>query len=157
MIATSTLVRRLNHEYHGPRMLTRSQAIAIHTFVMVWCNKGFNSIKAAWIAISIPWVYSFVYVAVLRIVYHDESNVVFRPSPVRSIVSDVEYLLTCSPVLVLDWQAVLTLPTPGRISLDVDVPVHLLPLVYPLVLLGPRKRHDWGKSLALRISQPSED
>jgi hypothetical protein len=82
MIAASTLVRRLNHECHGPRTLTRIQAIAIHTFVMVWCNKGFNSIKAAWIAISIPWVYSFIYVAVLRIVYHDESNVVFRPSPV---------------------------------------------------------------------------
>jgi len=49
---------------------------------MVWWNKGLNAIKAAYIAISIPWLYSFVYVVVLRIVYRDESNVVFRPSPV---------------------------------------------------------------------------
>jgi hypothetical protein len=77
------------------------QAIAVHTFIMVWCNKGLNAIKAAWIAISIPWIYGVCYVTILRLMYRDESNVVFRPSPVCWLFLYTQ-LLTHWPVLVLD-------------------------------------------------------
>ena len=63
----------------------------------------------------------------------------------------------CWPVLVLDWETISALPPPRRISVDVDIPVSLLPLIHPLVSLGSGKHHDRGQSLEFQDPQASED
>ena len=49
---------------------------------MVWCNRGFNAIRVAWIVVGITWLYSIVYVTAIGTLYGSEPDSIFRPSPV---------------------------------------------------------------------------
>ena len=62
-----------------------SQAIAIHTFVMVWCNKGFQAIKLAYFVISLPWLFAIIYLAAISSVPRAGPDILFRPAPVSSV------------------------------------------------------------------------
>jgi len=54
--------------------------IAVHTFVMVWTNKGFHSMLVAWTSVAASWLYSILYVTVLGSVYRGP-NSALRPTP----------------------------------------------------------------------------
>jgi hypothetical protein len=129
------------------------QAIAVHTFIMVWCNRGFNAIKVAWIAMAIPWIFSVVYAGVIGAIYQGEPDTIYRPSPVRWVSRDLACSDTVSSVLVLDRQALSTPPPVWSISLDVDLPLHFSFAVYPLVFLGTRKHHNRRELLEFQNPQ----
>jgi hypothetical protein len=55
-------------------------AIAVHTFVMVWLNKGFHSMFIASTAVAASWLYSILYLAMMGSLHH-EPNSMLRPVP----------------------------------------------------------------------------
>jgi hypothetical protein len=90
-VAYSTLVS-INFDPGISRLTTYThlviwlrQAIPLHTFIMVWYSKGYHALTIAWIAISIPWIFSLVYFIALGSAYPSGPNKIFRPAPVCCI------------------------------------------------------------------------
>ena len=84
-MASSTLVCLQFGSDVNPRahsVISFRKAIPLHTFIMVWYSKGYNALKTAWITISIPWIYSFIYFAVLGASHQSGPDAIYRPAPV---------------------------------------------------------------------------
>jgi hypothetical protein len=59
------------------------QAIAVHTFVIVWWHKGLLANNVARLCVIASWIYGISYVATIGSLHRSEPDSIFRPTPVR--------------------------------------------------------------------------